>query len=110
MCEPDEYARFVSELKASGLIKNHGSVLQTHKNSFKGKDFVNWVMKTKGVGEISAEAHCLYSTLTENTTFHRTTKLILILAFQLFGRPFRGVGDGPDASRQALWSQCQICK
>ena len=51
VCEPDEYARLVDELKTSGIIKDHRSGLKTHKKSFTGKDFVDWVGKTKGLGK-----------------------------------------------------------
>lgn len=50
ICEPDEYALLVKDLKQSGLIKDHRSGLRTYKNSFIGKDFVKWVMQTKGLG------------------------------------------------------------
>ncbi|XP_064626576.1 uncharacterized protein LOC135487119 [Lineus longissimus] len=46
-CEPDEYAALVHDLRQSGLIKNHRQGMTTYKNSFCGKDFVNWVVKTK---------------------------------------------------------------
>ena len=49
-CEPDEYSLLVQDLKASGIIKDHRKGLKTYKNSFTGKDFVNWVTKTKGLG------------------------------------------------------------
>lgn len=49
ICEPDEYALLVQELKKSGLIKDHRSGLRTHKNSFSGEEFVKWVMKSKGL-------------------------------------------------------------
>ena len=51
VCEPDEYSVLVRDLKKSGLIKNHRSGLRTVKNSFAGKDFVDWVVKTKGLRE-----------------------------------------------------------
>ena len=35
VCEPDEYAHLVQELKASGLIKDHKQGLRVHKQSFK---------------------------------------------------------------------------
>ena len=53
MCEPDEYARLVQDLKASGLIKDHKQGLRVHKQSFKGSDFVDWVVNTKKLGKIS---------------------------------------------------------
>lgn len=46
-CEPDEYAALVKELRSSGIIKDHRVFLVSHKNSFSGKEFVDWVVKTK---------------------------------------------------------------
>ncbi|KAL4235616.1 hypothetical protein ACF0H5_004011 [Mactra antiquata] len=46
-CEPDEYAALVKDLRKSGLIRDHRSVFKTYKNSFIGKEFVDWVVKTK---------------------------------------------------------------
>lgn len=51
MCEPDEYAKLAKELKASGLIKDHRSFLTVHKNSFVGKEFVDWIVETKKLGK-----------------------------------------------------------
>jgi hypothetical protein len=51
VCEPDEYAEFVKELRNSGIIKDHRSLLRSYKNSFSGKEFVDWVVKTKEVGK-----------------------------------------------------------
>ncbi|KAH3698494.1 uncharacterized protein LOC127862312 isoform X2 [Dreissena polymorpha] len=48
VCEPDEYAELVQDLRKSGIIKDHRSgLLRSYKNSFSGKDFVDWVVKTK---------------------------------------------------------------
>ncbi|XP_045158695.2 uncharacterized protein LOC123524512 isoform X2 [Mercenaria mercenaria] len=49
VCEPDEYAEFVKELRNSGIIKDHRSLLRSYKNSFSGREFVDWVVKTKQV-------------------------------------------------------------
>ncbi|CAG2211928.1 unnamed protein product [Mytilus edulis] len=47
-CELDEYAQLVKDLRASGLIKdNRQGLLTVHKNSFSGKEFVDWIVKTK---------------------------------------------------------------
>ncbi|KAK3611987.1 hypothetical protein CHS0354_011647 [Potamilus streckersoni] len=46
-CEPDEYAQLVKSLRQSGLIKDHRQGLKVHKNSFSGKEFVDWLVKTK---------------------------------------------------------------
>jgi len=51
-CEVDEYAELVKCIKDSGLVKDHRQALiHTHKNSFIGKDVVDWLMKTREVGE-----------------------------------------------------------
>ncbi|XP_074642109.1 uncharacterized protein LOC141899601 [Tubulanus polymorphus] len=55
ICEPDEYARLVTELKQSGLIQdNRSGILTVHKNSFSGKKFVDWVVNTKNVERVTA--------------------------------------------------------
>lgn len=47
----DEYAQLVKDLRASGIIKDHKTgIFQSQKNSFSGKDFVDWVVKTKELG------------------------------------------------------------
>ena len=47
-CELDEYAQLVKDLRKSGLIKDHRQGLLTvHKNSFSGKEFVDWVVNSK---------------------------------------------------------------
>lgn len=48
-CEPDEYAVLVKNLRASGLIKDHRRFLLVQKNTFVGKEFVDWIVKTKGL-------------------------------------------------------------
>ena len=56
-CELDEYAVFVQELKTSGIVKSHRTgCLFTKKlrDSFNGKDFVDWVMKKKDVSQEKA--------------------------------------------------------
>lgn len=51
-CEPDEYAVLVKNLRASGLIKDHRRFLLVQKNTFVGKEFVDWIVKTKGLGKL----------------------------------------------------------
>ena len=63
VCEPDEYAQLVQELKTSGIIKDHRSGFSVHKNSFTGKDFVNWVVKSKGLGRFDRSTCMLLSFL-----------------------------------------------
>ena len=50
VCEPDEYSQLVQELKKSGLIKDHRKGLKTIKKSFCGKEFVDWIVRTKDLG------------------------------------------------------------
>ncbi|KAK7099824.1 hypothetical protein V1264_022873 [Littorina saxatilis] len=54
VCEPDEYSQMVMELKKSGLIKDHKKGLTTIKKSFSGKEFVDWIVKTKGLDRETA--------------------------------------------------------
>ena len=49
-CEPDEYAMLVKQLKESGLVRDRRKGLSTHKSVFTGKEFVDWVVKTKQLG------------------------------------------------------------
>lgn len=51
-CEPDEYSELVKALRKSGIIKDHRSGLTTYKNSFSGRDFVDWVVRTKELGSV----------------------------------------------------------
>lgn len=51
VCEPDEYARLVAEVKESGIVKQHRRGLTSYKHSFTGADFVQWYTKSKGKGE-----------------------------------------------------------
>ena len=50
VCEPDEYALLVQDVKKSGIIKNNRRGLSSYKNTFSGADFVTWYMKAKGKG------------------------------------------------------------
>ncbi|XP_076462011.1 uncharacterized protein LOC143294531 [Babylonia areolata] len=54
VCEPDEYSQLVEELKKSGLVKDHRQGLKTYKKTFCGKDFVDWVVRTKGLDRETA--------------------------------------------------------
>ena len=51
-CELDEYAQLVKDFKESGLIKDHRKgLLHNYKNSFIGKDAVDWLVSSKKVGK-----------------------------------------------------------
>lgn len=50
VCEPDEYAKLVKEMKKAGLIKDHRVGLSSVKKSFKGQEFVDWLTGTKRLG------------------------------------------------------------
>ena len=49
-CELDEYAQLVKDLKESGIVKDHRHLVKTYKNSFIGREAVDWLVKSKGVG------------------------------------------------------------
>ena len=51
-CEQDEYAELVKQIKDSGIVKDHHSFLRTYRNTFKGKEAVDWLVQTKQVGEL----------------------------------------------------------
>ncbi|XP_059172574.1 uncharacterized protein LOC131953421 isoform X1 [Physella acuta] len=53
-CEPDEYFLLVNEMKKDNLIRTNWSFLKSQKNSFSGKDFLNWVVEKKGLDESKA--------------------------------------------------------
>ncbi|XP_019618159.1 PREDICTED: uncharacterized protein LOC109465380 [Branchiostoma belcheri] len=53
-CEPDEYAMLVQELKQSGLIKDRKYNLRTYRNCFVGREFVDWLVKEKGLERAEA--------------------------------------------------------
>ena len=50
-CELDEYAQLVFDFKESGLIKDHRKGLKNYKNSFVGKEAVDWLVSSKRVGK-----------------------------------------------------------
>ena len=59
-CEMDEYAAFVNELRESGIVKDRkpgglkAICSSKTRDAFTGKDFVEWVMKTKNVDKPKA--------------------------------------------------------
>jgi hypothetical protein len=53
-CEQDEYAELVKQIKDSGMVKSNGSFLWSYKNTFKGKELVDWLVNSKHVGKILA--------------------------------------------------------
>ncbi|KAF6028836.1 hypothetical protein EB796_012821 [Bugula neritina] len=53
-CEPDEFARLVTEIKSSGIIADHRSGIFKQKRTFTGRDFVAYVMKAKNMDESAA--------------------------------------------------------
>ncbi|KAL9968655.1 hypothetical protein ACROYT_G020770 [Oculina patagonica] len=58
-CELDEYAQLVKDFKASGLIKDHRKgLIHNYKNSFIGKEAVDWLVSSKKVGKEKAIEMC----------------------------------------------------
>ena len=53
-CELDEYAELVEELQESGLVRDHKKGIKTYKNSFVGKDVVDWLLENKDIDRETA--------------------------------------------------------
>ena len=51
-CELDEYAFLKKELQESGIVKDLRSGLKSYKNSFHGKEAVDFLVKTKNLGMV----------------------------------------------------------
>ena len=49
-CELDEYAELTKELRDSGIVGDHWKNLKNYKNSFVGKEAVDWLVKYKNLG------------------------------------------------------------
>lgn len=62
-CEQDEYAELVKQIKASGIVKSNGSFFWSYKDTFKGKELVDWLIKSKDVHlrKTSSESNPLFS-------------------------------------------------
>ncbi|XP_014667662.1 PREDICTED: uncharacterized protein LOC106809184 [Priapulus caudatus] len=54
VCEPDQYAALVADLRSSGIISDHRKGLSMYKHSFTGKNFIDWVVKTREVDRVTA--------------------------------------------------------
>ena len=52
-CELDECAQLVVDLQESGIITDHRKGFSKIKRSFSGKDFVDWIVQSKELGEYS---------------------------------------------------------
>ena len=52
-CELDEYAELTKELRDSGIVADHKRNLKTYKNSFVGKEAVDWLVKYKNLGKLN---------------------------------------------------------
>jgi len=58
-CELDEYAQLVKDFKASGLIKDHRKgLIRNYKNSFVGKEAVDWLVASKKIEREKAIEMC----------------------------------------------------
>lgn len=51
MCERDEYADLVQDLKHASVIGSHRRGLTVYKKSFSGEQLVDWLQKEKGMGK-----------------------------------------------------------
>ena len=58
-CELDEYAQLVNDFKGSGLIKDRRKgFIHNYKNSFVGKEAVDWLVSSKKVGKYYSVWQC----------------------------------------------------
>ncbi|CAO4374507.1 unnamed protein product [Caenorhabditis nigoni] len=46
---PDEYSKLVRDMKNAQLIKNNRVKLKVYRNSFKGEQLIEWLMRQKGI-------------------------------------------------------------
>lgn len=65
-CELDEYAELVKQIKASGIVKSNGSFLWSYKNTFKGKELVDWLVSSKEVGKLKRVLYDIKYSLCHN--------------------------------------------
>ncbi|XP_046848740.1 uncharacterized protein LOC124442286 isoform X2 [Xenia sp. Carnegie-2017] len=86
-CELDEYAELVKQIKASGIVKSNGSFLWSYKNTFKGKELVDWLVSSKEVDRTRGvamaqnllEKHFAHHVKKDLTEFHDDEKLYRFL-------------------------------
>ncbi|XP_066914588.1 uncharacterized protein [Clytia hemisphaerica] len=57
-CELDEYAELTKELRDSGIVGDHWKNLKNYKNSFVGKEAVDWLVKYKNLERKAAVEMC----------------------------------------------------
>ena len=48
-CEQDEYSELLKQFKDSEIIKTNGSFLWSYKDTFKGKELVDWLTSAKQI-------------------------------------------------------------
>ncbi len=58
VCEPDEYARLVRDVKRSGIVRAHRRGLTSYKAAFTGRDFVTWYTEATGKGACKQRGVC----------------------------------------------------
>uniref|UniRef100_A0A1I7TE21 DEP domain-containing protein n=1 Tax=Caenorhabditis tropicalis TaxID=1561998 RepID=A0A1I7TE21_9PELO len=46
---PDEYSKLVRDMKNAQLIKNNRVKFKVYRNSFKGEELIDWLMRQKGI-------------------------------------------------------------
>ena len=87
-CEQDEYAELLKQFKGSGIIKANGSFLWSYKDTFKGKELVDWLTNVKQVddrnravemGKIFLEKHFLHSAKKDSENFKDDDTLYRLL-------------------------------
>ncbi|CAJ0574542.1 unnamed protein product, partial [Mesorhabditis spiculigera] len=52
---PDEYTKIVADMKKANIIKdNRVGIIKQYKNSFKGQDFIDWIMRERSIKKSEA--------------------------------------------------------
>lgn len=52
VCEPDEFAQLIQQLQSTDLIGDHRKGIFMQKNTFRGSDFVKWLVSSKAIGKL----------------------------------------------------------
>lgn len=79
-CELDEYAQLVKDFKESGLIKDRRKgLIHNYKNSFLGREAVDWLVSSKKVGKYHSASYDLSTFLCLNCIGNRYLFMHIVL-------------------------------
>lgn len=104
VCEPDEYATLVQELKTADIIGDHRKGIFNQKRTFTGKDFVRWLVSAKDYDEQTALSkgeyliqHHFVHPVKHSSTFGNDDELYRLVA-----------DEDSQALNQGDVSQCEV--